>query len=100
MILIERGPDNLVDGRHVPPHPDEATIEHLISRNDPRRGLVPGRLALSHHRCNNRRGQEEQLARPIQTRWEESRAIYYIAKRDGALNEVEGFAPDDRRGVG
>lgn len=73
---------------------NEATIEHLDSRLSPERGRHAGefRRAIACRRCNHARAAAEVAALPLQTKWEASGALAYIARLSGALNEVdEGF---------
>src|SRR3990167_4514858 len=68
-----------------------ATIEHLDARHSPERGMHFGefRHVLACWKCNNERDQRETKAIPVQTLWERNGQLYDIAKRSGALNEVE-----------
>lgn len=44
------------------PGPEEATIDHLYSRRDPRRELFPGKWVNAHNKCNLKRAEIENKA--------------------------------------
>lgn len=90
-MLPAKYPVNLAKGDH----PYLATIDHLDSRNGSERGKHYGKFrhVLACRRCNQERASREVAAMPRQTLWERSLQIYDIAKRSGAINEVDGWAP-------
>jgi len=49
--------------------PNAATIEHLISRNNPLRGVIEGKTVLACKQCNEQAGAEEERALPIEELW-------------------------------
>ena len=52
---------------------DAATLDHLYSRYDPRRGNLPPHtesIVLSCYKCNNDRAREENKSLPIEKQWE------------------------------
>ena len=42
--------------------PDEATIDHIYSRRDPRRASNPGAFVIAHSKCNEKRAEIENKA--------------------------------------
>src|SRR5689334_267261 len=44
------------------PGPNEATIDHIYSKRDPRRELFPGKWVNAHNRCNLKRAEIENKA--------------------------------------
>lgn len=85
--------------------PNAATIDHLRSRLDPSRTepCKPGerRLVMACNRCNSTRGKKDQETLGVrlskQEEWLRSGNFFSIAKRSGALNEVDGI--ENRRGA-
>jgi hypothetical protein len=40
--------------------PNMATVDHIFTRNDPRRGKIKGRTVLACNQCNNERNRREE----------------------------------------
>jgi 5-methylcytosine-specific restriction endonuclease McrA len=63
-------PEAPLRGVHIPPN--APTVDHMISRNDPNRGKVEGKLWLAHSACNNQHGSNEVKALPKEELWRRS----------------------------
>ena len=55
--------------RERPNGNNAATLEHIISRNNPLRGKAEGKTVLACKKCNNERAAAEQRAMPIEELW-------------------------------
>ena len=91
-VLIERHERKKGEPK-VRHRPDEATIDHLDPRHSNERGKHKGeyRRVLSCLKCNGERDRRALSELPIHTLWEMNGSLYDIAKRSGALNEVDSW---------
>lgn len=84
MIIVHR---RNVQMSRQPRDPRECTIEHLVDRTHPQRGLIPGRLVAACHQCNQERGRMA----------EQGRGLTWLQKQSGyARTELERVKQEGR----
>lgn len=75
---------NYYDGHHGRVHEDRATLDHLYSRYDPRRGKENGKRVLACWKCNHEREKAETKAQPLER-------LHELSGRYG--RDMEGNCP-------